>query len=974
MPELSALAERVPLAEAAGGTPPKRRRFRARLIAGDIQGSSGYYPAHMLRESAGAFKAGLPMFLDHPSISETHDRPERSVRDLAGRLASDARYEHDGLYADIEVYPHWAPIIEAMADDIGLSIRASGTVEASTTPGIRGPIVTRITEAQSVDFVTAAGAGGKLVQLIESARAHALEERGAWREEDHPRDLLGRFSSGGGGGASDHHDGGGRDGGHRAGGGHTGTGSGTSGQTGMPKTLASAEMPLKAGGTLGIAREHDGDRITLTHAGRSTTLSREGAHKLARELTLADDWDPGEEDTFDGAGHIRKTSASSYEVTLPDGATLTMSRRDAVKFEQTLEGLDASTRLDTGNGDLDVFSPGRGKIGYRHLGDDGRPVEVVFDRKSYRKISDAIDRIIDDVDYPEGDKPVTRRVVSTNAGKVSVELIGKWGGHNPGDRLEIMPVDDDAGWGIVIDGPRQRDWADANDRIMQESADAEPGLGVPLVEAAKVSNTPWSDFTAADYDIDQWRRACLIGPPEPSDNKGDYSLPVREPDGTLNRNGVHAAAARIGQVKADPAARKAAARKLVRLYGQLGEDPPASLLDLAGMRPGTVKEAANLAEARTVGAWVESRLHLALTQLGDDMYGDGRLTRAERITLSSAIGDALKAFAARVEADAPQLYERSPHDTPDTPGETRVVEAAGITANDLRDALSAAVRDTYGGEGIHVWVRDHTDEWVVFCMTDDTSLGDEDLFQQTYTLNGRHVTLTGDPVEVRAVTTYIPTPGQEPNPGPEPTTSGPPLSEATTTTTPGTAPAVAEREGNMPELNEEQARQLAEATNLSTQLAEAMARLDQAATQIAQLTERADAADARAAEADARARKLENENTARRLVTEALRTSGIPETSHAALTESVLRDLPTTEEGALDTNAFNTIVESAITAKKSEIASLLEAAGVGHVSGLGESRTPEPLTESDFETTLAESFKRLGLSDDAAKIAATGRR
>ena len=32
-------------------------------------------------------------------------------------------------------------------------------------------------------------------------------------------------------------------------------------------------------------------------------------------------------------------------------------------------------------------------------------------------------------------------------------------------------------------------------------------------------------------------------------------------------------------------------------------------------------------EARNIGAWLESRLHLALTQLGDDMYGNGRLSR-----------------------------------------------------------------------------------------------------------------------------------------------------------------------------------------------------------------------------------------------------------------------------------------------------------------------------------------------------------
>jgi hypothetical protein len=73
-----------------------------------------------------------------------------------------------------------------------------------------------------------------------------------------------------------------------------------------------------------------------------------------------------------------------------------------------------------------------------------------------------------------------------------------------------------------------------------------------------------------------------------------------------------------------------------------------------------------LREARNVGAWLESRLHLALTTFADDMYGDGRLTREERITLSAAIGDGLQAWSARVEADAPQLFQRSPWECPET--------------------------------------------------------------------------------------------------------------------------------------------------------------------------------------------------------------------------------------------------------------------------------------------------------------------
>ncbi|OPG13632.1 hypothetical protein [Microbispora sp. GKU 823] len=180
----------------------------------------------------------------------------------------------------------------------------------------------------------------------------------------------------------------------------------------------------------------------------------------------------------------------------------------------------------------------------------------------------------------------------------------------------------------------------------------------------------------------------------------------------------------------------------------------------------------------------------------------------------------------------------------------------------------------------------------------------------------------------------------------------------------------------MPELTEEQARQLAEAATLSTQLQEAMVRLDQAGTQIAQLTERADAADARAAEANAKAQRLENTEAARTMVTEALKTSGIPETSHARFTESVLRDLPTTDTGALDTTAFKAVVESAITDKKTEIAGLLEAVGVGHVRGLGESLTDTVVEEASAEqvtNSLVESYKARGLNEEAARLAAAGR-
>lgn len=112
-----------------------------------------------------------------------------------------------------------------------------------------------------------------------------------------------------------------------------------------------------------------------------------------------------------------------------------------------------------------------------------------------------------------------------------------------------------------------------------------------------VSNMAWSRFSQADYSLEQWRRACLIdtGQGDP-DSKDRYKLPVREPDGTLNRNGVHAAAGGpgVGAVTGvTPDKKRAAARKLVGLYrNELNEEPPASLLRLAGMaeRGGLVAE------------------------------------------------------------------------------------------------------------------------------------------------------------------------------------------------------------------------------------------------------------------------------------------------------------------------------------------------------------------------------------------------
>ena len=107
---------------------------------------------------------------------------------------------------------------------------------------------------------------------------------------------------------------------------------------------------------------------------------------------------------------------------------------------------------------------------------------------------------------------------------------------------------------------------------------------------AKVSDRKWSEIGESDYeDADEFCAACLLDLNSGEDKtKEKCKLPVYEPKklgGRLNRNAVHAAANVLagarGGVDAPAKEKQKAARKLVRLYGELGEDPPEAIEKLA---------------------------------------------------------------------------------------------------------------------------------------------------------------------------------------------------------------------------------------------------------------------------------------------------------------------------------------------------------------------------------------------------------
>lgn len=129
--------------------------------------------------------------------------------------------------------------------------------------------------------------------------------------------------------------------------------------------------------------------------------------------------------------------------------------------------------------------------------------------------------------------------------------------------------------------------------------DEQPGFddGSKSLTTKAISDKPWSDFSQADYSIEQWRKACVVHPSSPTENKGDYKLPIREPNGDLNSNAVHAAAGRVHELQG--ASKSQAAKALISAYAQLKEDPPPALSQLAGdsSSDSAAKSAANAVDS-----------------------------------------------------------------------------------------------------------------------------------------------------------------------------------------------------------------------------------------------------------------------------------------------------------------------------------------------------------------------------------------
>lgn len=163
---------------AAGTESLGEGKYRIRIIVPG-QGSSGIYTAENLAESAPLFKAGTEMFIDHPTETEEWERPERSIRDYAGVFLEDAAVGEDGaLYTVCKVFSGVNDLIKDKWEHIGVSINAwcnEPIAETGVVPVFAG--------VRSVDFVTAPGAGGGIVDLLESNRNNSITKEAGMDKE-----------------------------------------------------------------------------------------------------------------------------------------------------------------------------------------------------------------------------------------------------------------------------------------------------------------------------------------------------------------------------------------------------------------------------------------------------------------------------------------------------------------------------------------------------------------------------------------------------------------------------------------------------------------------------------------------------------------------------------------------------------------------------------------------------------------------
>jgi hypothetical protein len=168
----------VQVTEASKAGAPTGARTEITLVTPGW-GSSGYYSPEVLEQAAAdlVFPAGTQMHIDHDKGGGVG-----SVSTLAAALEVDARWEPDWvdpdtgvkgrLVAENKVFSHKREMLKELKDVIGTSIAAAAEISMGEAEGRQGAIIERLLPAKTnrVDYVTVAGRGGRISEVLESGQ------------------------------------------------------------------------------------------------------------------------------------------------------------------------------------------------------------------------------------------------------------------------------------------------------------------------------------------------------------------------------------------------------------------------------------------------------------------------------------------------------------------------------------------------------------------------------------------------------------------------------------------------------------------------------------------------------------------------------------------------------------------------------------------------------------------------------------
>lgn len=423
----------------------------------------------------------------------------------------------------------------------------------------------------------------------------------------------------------------------------------------------------------------------------------------------------------------------------------------------------------------------------------------------------------------------------------------------------------------------------------------------------------------------------------------------------------------------------------------------------------------SMREAANLGNWLESRMHSIFTEIADNLFGDGRLTRDERIALSSAIGDALDAFNAVVAERVPQIYRRTPWgDLPEDVMQTAAVAEAAIGSEFVPLVERAIRRDGtiplkiiqpgWGSTGFYPAEVLERDGPVVFPAGTKMYWNHPTLTEEAERPEGDLRNLAAELVSgARWDAAGIAGPGLyadakvfgpyqaaieelAPHIGVSIRGAGRAVAgeadgrqgrivqqlvsarSVDFVTEPGAGGQIismfeAARRGEGGEGTMYRARtDNGKLSNQEDRMSEALqAQLTEAQGQIAALQ----AANARLAEALVL-------RDARTLAAEVLAEANLPEVTRRRLLSQVAGNPPVGEDGQLDALTLRTRIQEAVTAETQYLA---EAAGygAGRIQNVGGQQQGGQVDEAAVQARMTEAFRSLGLSEASAKLAVNGR-